>query len=261
MDKEETAGLLSAAGFLCPVRGPKILDSAQFLFIYWVVAGGWERKFSLHNVSPFTWMVTCQTKRHQKGGKKCSLQTSLREMCHRGLYQYTSQPICTYVVYKLYAQFREHGRTKFVQKNACAKFCIYHLDISALNDLMYMISLKHDVLSTIWVGGGFMFRAQRCLASGQVTVSARFTNSEKQCEQLFKITLSYLNLRSFTWQFQYCVLLVQPLEYYDVETPNSVKLILLISFVSIKKCRVTFHQNHCFIGEKNPNQHWDGLKI
>lgn len=54
MDKEETAGLLSVAGFLCPVRGPKTLASAQFVFIYWVVAAGWERKFSLHSVSSFT---------------------------------------------------------------------------------------------------------------------------------------------------------------------------------------------------------------
>lgn len=80
-----------------------------------------------------------------------------------------------------------------------------------------------------------MFWAQRCSASGQVTVSARFTNSEKQYEQLFKIILSYHNLWSFTWQFQYCVLLAQPLKYYDVETPNLVKLILLMYIVSIEK--------------------------
>lgn len=73
-------------------------------------------------------------------------------------------------------------------------FIIWIFQISALNDIMYMTSPKHDFLSTTWVDGGFLFRVQQCWASGQVTLSARFTSSEKHYEQLFKITLLYLSL-------------------------------------------------------------------
>ena len=99
------------------------------------------------------------------------------------------------------------------------------------------------------VDGGFLFWVQWCWASDQLPVSARFTNSEKQHECLFKIILSYFNLWSFTWQFQYCVRLVQPLKYCDGETPNSVKLILLMPFVSIEQLWVTFQQNNFLIGK------------
>lgn len=40
----------------------------------------------------------------------------------------------------------------------------------------------HDALSATCVNGGLLFQVQWCWASGQVTVRARFANSEKQHE-------------------------------------------------------------------------------
>lgn len=102
---------------------------------------------------------------------ECSLQTLLRCAPEAS----ASITHCIRMFQKLHAQFRGLGCTKFVQKNACAKFYIWHFSPK-----------WHDALSTTWVDGGFLFRVQRCWASGQVTVRSRFANSEKQHEWLVK---------------------------------------------------------------------------
>lgn len=74
--KNETAGLISATGFLCPVRGPKTLDSAHFLFIYLGGRGG--KGSFLYTKVP---LLLEQSERHQKGGKKNALYEPRWERC------------------------------------------------------------------------------------------------------------------------------------------------------------------------------------